>query len=361
MPRLPSIAPHHAPPGRYGLTILNAGSGPERFRRGGEIAAAAEAAGFGTVWTSELYNRSSTVLMASLSAATERVGVGSSIAYGVGRTPLVWAAEARDLDELSGGRLVLGLGNGNARMMEDWHGVDGAAPAVRMEELVAVLRKLWRLDQGPVDHDGRFYRVHLRPTTATPPPVRSHLPIHVAGINPRMVQVAGRVADGLIGHPMFTKLYVDEVARPNIALGAAHAGREPSEVALTGILMCAVHDDVERARREIAFSIAQYAASRVYDRMFELHGWSAEQRRIREAARAGDTEELIAAVPEEAIDLIAVACRPGELAAAVARHAADYDHVDLTGPAWGLDQQAQERAQLAILEEMRGALVADPI
>jgi probable F420-dependent oxidoreductase len=348
------VTPRHAPPGRYGLTILNSGSGPERFRRGNKIAAAAELAGFGTVWTSELYNRSSTILMASLAGATERAGIGSSIAYGVGRTPLVWAAEARDLDELSGGRLVLGLGNGTARMMEDWHGVNGEAPAVRMEELVEVLRKLWRLHEGPVHHDGRFYRLHLQPTSATPPPVREHLPIHVAGVNPRMMQVAGRVADGLIGHPMFTRLYIDEVARPAIAEGAARTGRDPSEVALVGILMCAVHDDVEQARREIAFSIAQYAASRVYDRMFELHGWSAQQQRIREAARARDTETLLAAVPDDAIDLIGVACRPGELAEAVARHAADYDHLDLTGPAWGLDQLAQERAQVAILEEMRG-------
>ena len=350
------MPPPHAPPGRYGLTILNAGSGPGRFRRGGEIAAEAQDAGFGTVWTSELYNRSSTILMASLARDTDRVGIGSSIAYGVGRTPLVWAAEARDLDELSGGRLVLGLGNGNTRMMEDWHGIDGAAPAVRMEELVVLLRKLWRLDRGPVDHDGRFYRVHLRPTSATPPPIREHLPIHVAGINPRMVQVAGRVADGLIGHPMFTRRYVDEVVRPAIATGAVRAGRDPADVALTGILMCAVHEDVEIARRQIAFSIAQYAASRIYDRLFELHGWSESQRRIREAARAGDTEALLAAVPEEAIDLIAVACRPGELPEAVARHAADYDHLDLTGPAWGLDPEAQERAQVTILEDMRGAL-----
>lgn len=348
----------NAPPGRYGLTIFSRGTGRGRFRRAGEIAVAAQEAGFGTVWVSELYNRSATIVMATLAEATETVGIGCSIAYGVGRTPLVWAAEARDLDELSGGRLVLGLGNGNARMMEDWHGVSGEAPAVRMEELVAVLQKLWRLDQGPVHHDGRFYRVHVSPTSATPPPLREHLPIHIAGINPRMVQVAGRVADGLIGHPMFTKLYVDEVVRPAIATGAEKTGRDPDEVALVGILMCAVNDDVEVARQQIAFSIAQYGASRVYDRLFELHGWSEQQQQIRAAARSGDRAAQIAAVPDEAVDLIGVACRPGELEAAVARHAADYDHLDLTGPAWGLDSEQQERAQLDILEGMRGALTA---
>ena len=183
--------------------------------------------------------------------ATERVRLGTNIAYGVGRTPLMWAAEARDLDDLSGGRLILGLGNGTPRMMEDWHGVSGAAPAERMEELVTVLRKLWRLHEGPVDHDGRFYRVHLRPTSDTGPPVQPRLPIWTAGVNNRMIRVAGRVADGLIGHPMFTARYVHEVVRPELAAGLAEAGREPSAVTLMGILMCAVDEDEQAARRRL--------------------------------------------------------------------------------------------------------------
>jgi alkanesulfonate monooxygenase SsuD/methylene tetrahydromethanopterin reductase-like flavin-dependent oxidoreductase (luciferase family) len=294
--------------------------------------------------------------MASLAEATEHCRIGSSIAYGVGRTPLVWAAEARDLDELSAGRLLLGLGNGNAKMMRDWHGVSGESPAVRMEELVEVLRKLWRLDEGPVHHEGRFYRVHLIPTSDTPPPFRPHLPIYAAGINPRMLQAVGRVADGLIGHPMFTKRYVDEIVRPALASGAAKGERDPNEIDVTGILMCAVADDVEVARRRIAYSISQYAASRIYDRLFEMHGWRKQQEVIREAARVRDIDALIAAVPDEAIDAIGVACRPAELADHVARHAADYDHLDLTGPAWGLNPGEQEQAALDILQGMRPAL-----
>ncbi len=340
----------------YGLTILNSGSGPERFARARSLAREAEAAGFETVWTSELYNRSATIVMASLAEATERCGIGSSIAYGVGRSPLMWAAEARDLDDLSAGRLVLGLGNGTKRMMEDWHGVSGEAPAVRMEELITLLRRLWRLDQGPVRHDGRFYRVHLTPSSDTPPPHRLHLPIYAAGVNDRIIQSAGRVADGLIGHPMFTKRYVDEVVRPALAAGAQTAERDPVELRLTGILMCAVDTDVEAARRRIAYAIAQYAASRVYDRLFALHGWSAPQDAIREAVRRGDTEAMIAAVPDDAIDAIAVACAPGQLAAEVARHGADYDHLNLTGPPWGLEPAEQERAADQIVREMRTAL-----
>jgi len=173
---------------KYGLTIFTSGRGPRRFRAAADLARRAEAAGFGAVWTGELYNRSATIPMAVLGAATERIAIGSDIAYGVGRSPLIWAAEARDLDELSDGRIILGLGNGTAGMMENWLNASGEAPAVRMEELVTLLRKLWRLHEGPVHHDGRFYRLHLVPTAGTPAPIREHLPIWTAGVGPRMVR-----------------------------------------------------------------------------------------------------------------------------------------------------------------------------
>jgi probable F420-dependent oxidoreductase len=341
---------------RLGMTTFGAGFGPDRFARGQALARQAEDAGFDSVWVGELYNRSAPVPMAMLAAATERVQIGTNIAYGVGRTPLMWAAEARDLDELSAGRIILGLGNGTKTMMEQWHGVTGDAPAVRMEELVEVLRKLWRLHEGPIQHEGRFYRLNLRPTADTPPPFRERLPIYTAGVQPRMIQTAGRVADGLVGHPMFTKRYVDDVVRPAIAAGAAKTERDPSEIAVMGILMCAVDDDVELARRRLAFATAQYAASRVYDSLFELHGWSAHKAVISDAVRNRDEAAIVAAVPDEILDAVGVACRPAELAEHVARHIAGYDHVSLVTPPWGLSPEEAEAATVVLIDGMRESL-----
>lgn len=342
----------------YGLTIFAGGSGPERFHRAVQLGRDAEDAGFEVAWTGELYSRSATVPMALLSQATTRISIGSNIAYGVGRTPLMWAAEARDLDELSGGRIILGLGNGTARMMQDWHGVSGEAPAVRMEELVEVLRKLWNLHNGPVHHEGRFYRVHIEPTAGTPPPYRERLPIWTAGVNARMVLAAGKVADGLVGHPMFTSEYVEQVIRPQLQRGADVAGRDIKEIAVMGIAICSVDDDIEQARRRLAYSISEYAASRVYDSLFALHGWSADQERIRDAARSRNVEAMIAAVPDGALDAIGIACRPGELAERVLRYGRVYDHLNLVCPPWGLGGDAAEEATRVILEGMRGALSA---
>ena len=124
-----------------------------------EAARMAEQAGFESVWTTDFTDRSATVAMAAIAAATERITIGSAIAYAFGHTPLVLAAEARDLDALSGGRIILGLGTGTKRMQQDWHGLDGEHPASRMEELVPLLRRLLRLHEGPIEHDGRFYRL----------------------------------------------------------------------------------------------------------------------------------------------------------------------------------------------------------
>ena len=165
----------------FGVNAFGVGTGPQRFASMVAFAREAEEAGCAAVWTSELYSRSATVPMAAIAAGTSTIAIGSNIAYGVGRSPLMWAAEARDLDELSGGRVILGLGNGTPKMMEAWHGVSGDAPAARMAELVTVLRKLWHLHEGPVHHDGRFYNLHVVPTSDVAEPVRPEIPIWIAG------------------------------------------------------------------------------------------------------------------------------------------------------------------------------------
>ncbi len=108
----------------------------------------AEAAGLESVWTTEFPDRSATISLAAVAQATECLTIGSAIAYAFGRTPLVLAAEARDLDDLARGRLILGLGTGTKRMQRDWHGLDGEHPAGRMEELVPFVRTCWPCARG---------------------------------------------------------------------------------------------------------------------------------------------------------------------------------------------------------------------
>ncbi|MBD0860302.1 LLM class flavin-dependent oxidoreductase [Gordonia sp. zg691] len=344
----------------FGINAFGVGSGPARFTSMVALAREAEAAGCAAVWTSELYSRSATIPMAALAAGTDTITIGSNIAYGVGRSPLMWAAEARDLDELSGGRVILGLGNGTPKMMEAWHGVSGDAPAARMAELLTVLKELWHLHERPVNHDGRFYQVHVSPTADVPEPVRPSIPIWIAGVNKLMLRTAGEHADGLVGHPMFTSEYVRGPVATEIATGAARAERDPAEVSIMGIRMCAINDDVDLARRQAAYAIGQYAASRVYDKLFELHGWSADQQRIRQAARDRDPDALVAAVTDDMIDTIAIACRPREFADALANIPAGFDHLDLIAPPWGLTDEQTSEVNAEILAGLRAHLAPAP-
>src|SRR3954451_15669109 len=161
-------------------SLVTSSGGPEDLA---EAARLAEEAGFESVWATEFYDRSATIALVAMAQATSEIALGSAIAYAFGRTPVVLAAEARDLDELSGGRLILGLGTGTRRMQQDWHGLDGEHPASRMEELVPLLRRLWRLHEGPIDHDGRFYGLRIELTTPPREPFRLDTPIYMAGVN----------------------------------------------------------------------------------------------------------------------------------------------------------------------------------
>jgi probable F420-dependent oxidoreductase len=311
----------------------------------------AEAAGLDSVWTTEFYERSATVSLAAMAQCSQRVTLGSAIAYAVGRSPLVLSVEARDLDELSGGRLILGLGTGTRTMQRDWHGADPDAPAVRVEELVPLLRRFWAMDEGGIDHDGRFYSVHLRPTVDVTPPLRPDIPVYLAGVGARMIRAAGTVADGLVGHPIFTRRYVEEVARPALADGASRAGRKESGVALAGYVICSIHDDPAVARAEAKAQIAFYAVVRSYAAVFALHGYEQDVADIRAAWQRRDRDAMIAAVPDGLVDLMAVTGPPDEVRERFAADFADlYDHALLYSPSFGLSNQRFADNLHAIIE-----------
>jgi probable F420-dependent oxidoreductase len=313
---------------------------------GGDVASVArassraEAAGFSSAWTTEFLDRSASVTLGAMAAATQRCAVGSAIMYAIGRSPYVLATEARDLDEVSGSRLVLGLGTGTRRMMRGWHGADPEAPAVRMEELVPLVRRFWRLDREPIEHEGRFYRVSLSPTAEFRAPVRERIPVFLAGVNPRMVRAAGTVGDGLVGHPLYTRRYLEEVVRPAIDDGRRRSPEPAKDFSVAGYVLCAVHDDAAVARREIKAQLAFYSIVKTYRRILDLHGWGAAGDEMRQAWERGDSEGMIAAVPEDMVDTVAAAGSPDEVTEKLAATCAgEYDRTLLYGPSFGVSSE----------------------
>lgn len=331
----------------YGISVLGAD-----LAATARLAAAADSGGLDAAWASEFMHRSATVSLAAMAAASERCRIGSSIMYGIGRTPLVLAAEARDLDELSGGRLVLGIGNGTKRMQSDWHGiVDPDAPALRLEELVPLVRRLWRLHEGSVEHEGRFYRIALVPTGDVAAPLRTDIPIYAAGVRPRMVEAVGRVADGLIGHPLFTVAYVEQVVRPALAKGAERTGRDPGAIDVASMVICAVDDDdPDRARREARAQLGFYASVGSYASVLDVAGFASAGEAIREAFRRRDLEAMVAAVPDAMVDAMAVAGTSDDVRVGLRRYDGVLDHAILYSPSFQLPQERVERNALALVE-----------
>jgi probable F420-dependent oxidoreductase len=329
-----------------GITILGGGLADTH-----EVVVAAERAGFDAAWSGEFLNRSAIVSVAAMAAATDRIGVGTAIAYAVGRSPLVLANDARFLDEMSEGRLTLGLGTGTRGMMVGWHGVtDPDGPATRMEELVPLLRRLWHLHEGPVQHTGRFYSCDITPTADIEPPLRETIPIYTAGVNARMIETAGRVSDGLICHPTITDRYLDEVAHPALRRGAEKTGRAPEDVTLKGVLICAIADDPGQARREAAAQIAFYVAPKAYGPVMEASGFGEEAAAIRTAFRAKDQAAMVDAVSPAMLEQMAASGTIEDVRDQVAVLEKRYDHAALYSPSFTLAPERVRENTLSLIE-----------
>ncbi len=277
-----------------------------------ELARQAEAAGFAGVWTTEFYDKDAFVRMMAMGLASSRIRVCSGIAYAFVRNPVLTAAGVADLDELLGGRVVLGLGTGTRRMNESWYGIPFAHPAPKMRETVQLLQALWAARAGPkFSFDGRFYQIALE-NYGLKQLARERIPVYVAGVNTGMIGVAGEVADGLVGHPLYSRRYLAEIVWPALRRGEEKAGRPANTAKIAGYVITAVHEDGALARREAKHQIAFYSTVRTYDPILNLHGWQQPAARIREAFHARDWPAMVDAVPDEMVEQIAVAGTPAE-------------------------------------------------
>ncbi len=300
-----------------------------------EIARSAERAGFSSVWGTEFHNRNGLVRLAALAAATDRIAIASGITFAFGRTPPLTASGAADLDELSNGRFLLGLGTGTKRMNEDWYGIPFSHPAPRLTELVRLLRALWAHERGRFSFEGRFYRIVID-RYSRPGMVRRDIPVFTAGVNPRMVRVAGEVADGVVGHPIFTTRYLREVARPALEEGARRAGRDPSAVKIASEIITVISDDPEQARQEARLQVAFYSTVRTYDIILDLHGFQEEKERIRDAFRRNDPQAMAAAVSDRMLAEMAVCGTAGQVIEQMERYRGLVDIPILYTPTFGV-------------------------
>lgn len=332
---------------RYGMAV----GGP--LQAIGPLAKAIEDRGFDSVWSTE--TSSNPFIQAALAAqTTSRVRVGTAIALAFPRSPGIAAMEAVDLDELSGGRFVLGLGTQVKRVNEQRFSTPFEHPAARLAEYAAALRAFWGGYAGkPPRLQGRFYTLTMAPWPRMTPPVRERIPIYFAAVGPGMLRAAGRVADGVIGHPLTSPRYIREVVLPTIASGAQASGRSPADVELVQSVMVCISEDRALARREVSQQIGFYATTREYAPVLAMHGFEAVMPTLRRAYAERDMDRLAALVPEEMAEAYAVYGTPEEVREKMQRFEGLAGELLLGGPWYRVAPDRLLENHLAILRTFR--------
>ena len=273
---------------------------------GAQRAAEAEAAGAAAFCAGEFSDLNAYVTSAEMALATTSAMVGPGIAYAFARSPFVHASAVRHLSKIAPARVFLGLGSGTSRMNRDWFGVQADHPAPRMAELVEVIRAFLAAENGEtIRYNGQYYTIEA--DIRAPVLGRLDVPILIGAFNKIMVRTAGRTADGVLGHGIFTDRWWDEVVEPELARGAASSGRDAAALHRWGWLITAIDDtDPQRATREARLQIAFYLTVRTYDSLVDLHGWQDQVAAIRAAFRGGRPNTIAEHVTDDMLWAIAI-------------------------------------------------------
>jgi probable F420-dependent oxidoreductase len=318
---------------------------------------AAEDAGFDSVWTTELH-RTAFVIAAAIGCATSRIRVGTGIALAFVRSPMITALTALDLDDLTHGRFVLGLGTGVRRLTEDWHHAAYGRPAPHIVETVEVIRRfVAESHTGEViEFEGEFEPVHVRGYKRPFLPTRTSIPIYLAAVGPVMLRTAGRIADGWISHELNSPTYLRDKALPLLKEGLAQGRRQRSDLEVVASAVCMVASDGREAKRWAAHLVAFYATVRSYQDFFDFHGFGNETRLVQERFRAGNEAGMADAVPDAMVDVLTLSGTPDEVRQRLKGYEGLADVVKLSPLTHVVPSDVSREGQRALLEVFaRGA------
>ncbi|WP_431869069.1 LLM class F420-dependent oxidoreductase [Nocardiopsis eucommiae] len=277
-----------------------------------------EKAGLDTVWVAEAYGYDSPTLMGYLAARTEHVSIGSAILPMYTRTPTLIAMTAAGLDYLSDGRAVLGLGASGPQVIEGFHGVPYTKPLGRTRETIEICRKVWAREER-LTHDGQVFQLPLPPEQGTGlgrplkiinHPVRPRIPIHVASLGEKNVEMTAETADGWLPH-LFIPEKAESVWGPSLARGRAKRDPGLGELEISAGGLLAIGEDEETARLAdltrpiIALYVGGMGAKgrNFYNTVAQRYGYEEAAEKIQDLYLAGRKDEAAAAVPDEFVEL----------------------------------------------------------
>ncbi|MPZ88654.1 MAG: LLM class F420-dependent oxidoreductase [Nitriliruptorales bacterium] len=278
----------------------------------------ADRIGFDSVWVAEAYGSDAVTVLAYLAAVTDRIKLGSAVLQMPARTPANTAMTAMTLDALSGGRVLLGLGLSGPQVVEGWHGVPYGKPLGKTREYVEIVRAAIARE-GPLRHHGDHYQVPYhgpgatglgKPLKSILHPVRSRIPIYLAAIGPRNVELTGEIADGWL--PFFYSPEREDLIIESLDAGLARSGRKPDELDIATTVKVVIGDDIAACRDQVRPVFALYIGgmgARGKNFYFDLacrYGFEGAAGRIQDLYQDGKKDEAAAAVPDTLVDELAL-------------------------------------------------------
>lgn len=271
------------------------------------LARFAEGLGYQEVWMTEGAGRDSLSQLASIATATSRIVVGTGILPIYSRTPLVTAMSAAGLASVSGGRFILGLGVGNRPATEAGHGVRFSRPLDRLREMIYIVRRLLQGEE--VTFRGKA--LHVTEASLGDVAPKEKVPIYIAALGPRMLRLAGEMADGVL-LSWAASSYLKEAIR-QVREGAVSAGRDPDDVVISGYVRVAVTNDLEAGRIALQNQVARYAGSTHYSNFFRFSGFIQEMNDVEKARQRSAAAAAISLDMQQEMGLVGNAqeCRAG--------------------------------------------------
>lgn len=284
------------------------------FAHAGDEAARLERAGYAGAFTFEGPHDPFFPLVQA-AASTSRIELYTAVAIAFARTPMLLAHIGWDLQALSQGRFLLGLGSQIRPHIEKRFGMPWSRPAARMRELVLALKEIWRVwrEGGRLDFRGEFYQHTLMTPMFSPGKNPfGDPPIYLAGVGPAMTEVAGEVGEGFFVHPLHTERSLRTVTLPALERGLAKSGRPRSALALSAQVMIASgtsDEEIEATRRMTKQQIAFYGSTPAYRVVLDAHGWGELQPELNALSKRGAWGEMAGLISDEMLEAIAI-CAP---------------------------------------------------
>jgi F420-dependent oxidoreductase-like protein len=326
-----------------------------------ELVREAERLGYDSVWAAEAYGSDAATILGWLAGATERIRLGSAIFQIPGRSAAMTAMTAATLDQISGGRFMLGLGTSGPQVAEGWHGQRFGRQLQRTREYVAVVRKA--LARERLEFKGETLELPLpdgpgKALKLTISPVQDRIPVYLAAIGPNNTKLAAEIADGWLPF-LFSPEHVSEFT-PLLEEGFARAGggKSLADFDISPNVNVMVTDDVEAAHDVMRPFLALYIGGmgsrekNFYNQLVQRYGFEDAAREVQDLYLEGKKDEAAAALPAELIDIVTLAGPPERLRERLAVYRdAGVGTLAITPMAWTFEERRDQLRKIAALAE----------